>query len=84
MLGLHCCAGFSLVAVSRGHSSCSVWTSHAVASLVEPGSRAQARKLWHGGLVAPGPGTEPMCPTLAGGFFTTETPGKPEKAVPFV
>ena len=78
VLGLHCCAGFSLVAVSRGHSSCSVWTSHAVASLVvEPGSRAQAQ-------IAPGPGTEPMSPTLAGGFFTIETPGKPEKAVPFV
>ena len=55
-----------------------MWTSHAVASLVvEPGSRAQAQ-------IAPGPGTEPMSPTLAGGFFTIETPGKPEKAVPFV
>ena len=25
----------------------------------------------------PGPGTEPVCPALAGGFFTTEPPGKP-------
>ena len=25
----------------------------------------------------PHPGTEPACPTLAGGFFTTEPPGKP-------
>ena len=25
----------------------------------------------------PGPGIEPVCPTLAGGFFTTQPPGKP-------
>ena len=25
----------------------------------------------------PGPGTEPVSPELAGGFFTTEPPGKP-------
>ena len=25
----------------------------------------------------PGPGLEPMCPALAGGFLTTEPPGKP-------
>ena len=25
----------------------------------------------------PGPGTEPVSPALAGGFFTTEPPGKP-------
>ena len=25
----------------------------------------------------PGPGIEPMSPALAGGFFTTEPPGKP-------
>ena len=25
----------------------------------------------------PGPGIEPMFPALAGGFFTTEPPGKP-------
>ena len=25
----------------------------------------------------PGPGVEPVSPALAGGFFTTEPPGKP-------
>ena len=28
VLGLCCCDGFSLVVVSRGYSSCGVWTSH--------------------------------------------------------
>ena len=31
----------------------------------------------------PDPGTEPMSPALAGGFFTTEPPGKPGTAVFF-
>ena len=26
----------------------------------------------------PGPGIEPVSPALAGGFFTTEPPGKPQ------
>ena len=25
----------------------------------------------------PGPGLEPMCPAMAGGFLTTAPPGKP-------
>ena len=29
----------------------------------------------------PGPGNEPVSPALAGGFFTTEPPGKPWKCV---
>ena len=45
-------------------------------------SRAQAQKLWHTGLVIPWhvgssrSGLEPMSPAFAGGFFTTEPPGK--------
>ena len=27
----------------------------------------------------PDPGIEPVCPALAGGFFTTEPPGKPQQ-----
>ena len=46
-----------------------------------PGSRAQAQLLSCTGLAAlwnlPGPGIERMSPALAGGFFTTESPGKP-------
>ena len=30
----------------------------------------------------PDPGAEPMSPTLAGGFFTTEPPGKPGTLMP--
>ena len=30
----------------------------------------------------PAPGIEPKSPALAGGFFTTETPGKPEDFSP--
>ena len=29
----------------------------------------------------PDPGSEPVTPALAGGFFTTEPPGKPEACV---
>ena len=36
--------------------------------------------LLRGGL--PNPGIEPMLPALAGGFFTTEPPGKPPQMVP--
>ena len=31
----------------------------------------------------PGPGLEPMCPALAGGFLTTVPPGKPYKFISF-
>ena len=27
----------------------------------------------------PGPGLEPVCPALAGGFLTTAPPGKPQE-----
>ena len=29
----------------------------------------------------PGPGIEPASPALAGGFFTTEPPGKPHRRI---
>ena len=45
------------------------------------GSRAQAQLLWCTGLAALwhllGPGVEPASSALAGGFLTTELPGKP-------
>ena len=34
-------------------------------------------KLVRGKWDLPGPGIEPVSPALAGGFFTTETPGSP-------
>ena len=62
-----------------GFSGCGVRAQ----SLRFPGSRAQAYScgawtwllccMWN----LPGPGIEPMLPALAGGFFTTEPPGKP-------
>ena len=30
----------------------------------------------------PGPGIKPMSPALAGGFFSTEPPGKPQPCTP--
>ena len=43
----------------------------------------QAQEYWSGlSFPSPGelldPGIEPVSPALAGGFFTTETPGKPK------
>ena len=49
------------------------------------GSRAQAQycgawpSLLRGMWNHPGSGIEPMSPALAGGLFTTEPPGKPNK-----
>ena len=82
------CSGFSMLWIlllwsmdSRhmGFSSC-----HAQAQQLQiPGPRAQTQQLQHTGLVAPQqvrslrPGIKPMSPTLAGGFFHAELPGKP-------
>ena len=57
------CAGSFLAEGSEGFSSCS-----------SPGSGAWAQL--HVGS-SPEPGIELMSPALAGGFFTTEPPGKP-------
>ena len=73
----------------RGDSHCSV--AESCPSLGDamgcspPGSSvrgiSQARTLEWAALPPPGgrpdPGSEPRSPALAGGFFTTETPGKP-------
>ena len=61
----------SLVA-EHGPCSCSLWALKHVLSCC--GSQAW---LPHGIWDPPGPGIEPMYPTLAGGFFITEPPGKP-------
>ena len=86
---LHCstrashCGGFSCcgartpgartsVVVARGLSSCgSQALEHRLSSC---GALASLlRGMWD----LPGPGLEPMCPALAGGFLTTAPPGKP-------
>ena len=82
--GSHCCAAFSLVAASRGYSSCraqasscggfSCWGAQALRT------RASAAvacawlllSMWN----LPGPGIEPMYPALAGAFLTTGPPVK--------
>ena len=82
MLGLRCCAGFSLVAGSRGDSPAAVfWLLTTVSSLVlEPELScycAQA-SLLRGMCDLPGSGIELESPALAGGFFPAEPPsGKP-------
>ena len=40
-------------------------------------------ELLHGMCDPPGPGIEPVSPALAGGFFTTEPPGKPSIFIQF-
>ena len=58
--------------VARGLRSCSSRAlEHSVRSC-----GTQALWLW-GRWDLPGPGIEPMSPSLADGFFNTETPGKP-------
>ena len=88
VLGLHCCA--------QAFSSCSEWwllfvVEHRLLIVVAPlvvehRHRAQAQELWPVGWVAwnlPGPGIDPMCPALAGGFSTTGPPGKPIRFLNF-
>ena len=87
VLGLCCCVGFSLVAVSSVALSCSMWTYCSGFTCC----RTQA--LGHAGFSSCGtwtcsllggvwdlrrPGIEPVSPVLAGGFVTTEPPGKPQ------
>ena len=64
--------GYSLAAVPRGLSSCGSWAlEHRLNSC---GTCAQ---LLHGTWDQPGSGIESVSPVLAGGFFTTESLGKP-------
>ena len=66
--------GFLVVA--HGLNSCNLQVlEHQLSSC---GARAQLlRGMWD----LPGSGIEPMSPALAGGFFTTEPPGKPLKLI---
>ena len=76
--GFSCCraqapglAGFSLCGTWL--SSCSSWAPEH--RLSRCGARAwMLRGMWD----LPGSGVEPVSPTLAGRFFTTGPPGKPE------
>ena len=86
VLGLHCCMDFSLVATSRGYSV--VWASHCSGCSCS-GYQLQEHRLnrcgtWTELLQSmwdlPESGIKPM--SLAGGFFTTESPGKP--SIPFL
>ena len=81
----------SLIAASRGYSGlCGLLT--VVAGLVlDHALVVVAPRLWTTGAIVavhglscstacgnlPAPGIEPVSPALAGGFFTTETSGKP-------
>ena len=100
VLGLCCCAGFCLVSVSRGSSLVVVLgLLIAVASpdaehihllrtsvVAAPGlsSCGALASLLRGMRDLPRPGIQPMSPALAGGFFTTEPPGKPWKYIRFL
>ena len=69
-LGLHCCLRFSLVAGSRAL----LVAEHSLSS-------SAWALLLHSMWDPPGPGTAPMSPALAGGFFTTEPPGNPRVSI---
>ena len=80
VLGLHCCAGISLVGASRGFSLVAVLRLLIkVASLVEDmlSSCGAWAQLLHGVWNIPESGMEAVSPALAGKFFTTEPPGQP-------
>ena len=92
MLGLHCCASFSLVAASQGYSLVAVHSLFiSVASLAvdhrlqalwlqwlwTPGSRARRFTCFMACGVS-GAGIKPVSPELAGGVFTSEPPGQPQ------
>ena len=79
--------GLSLVAASGGYSAVAVhWLLIAVASRCRaqaldhrPSSCGAQAWLLHSMQDLPGRGIKPMSPALAGGFFTTQPPGKPHK-----
>ena len=70
--GARALGAWASVVVTRGLSSCgSQALEHRLSSC---GAWAQLlRGMWD----LPGPGLEPVSPALAGGFLTTEPPGKP-------
>ena len=71
VLGLHCCTWAFSSCGKRGLlSSCSAWSSHC------DGFSCGRAQLSCGMWNLPGPGIKPVSPALAGGFFTTEPPGK--------
>ena len=83
VLGLHCCAGFSLVAASRGYSHWRARAPHCgdftcgAQGLGHVGfrrrrSRAREHRLSSCG--ASGPGIKRVSPAQAGRFCTTESP----------
>ena len=88
MLGLRCCTGFSPVAVHRlliAVASLVLNTGARVQGFSGSGSWAPEHRLNSCGTWAellrgiwdpPRSGIEPVSPASAGGFFTTEPPGK--------
>ena len=60
------------VVVESGLSSCSFWALER-----RHGSRSTWSSLLGGMQDRPGPGIDPASPILTGGFFITESPGKP-------
>ena len=87
MLGLCCCMGFSLVAVSGDcYAAVVCWASHCggfsccgaqVLRCTGFSSCGTWAWLLHGMLYLPSLGIELVAPALVGGFFTTEPPRKP-------
>ena len=77
------CAGFSLrwlLLLRSTGSQCTGFSSCGSRALEHrPTSCGTRAQLLCGMWDLPGPGLEPVSPALAGGFLTTEPPGKPQK-----
>ena len=87
MLGLRFCARAFSSCSERGPLFIAVRGPLTIAASLAAEHRLQTRRLSSCGSQAqllrgmwdlPGPGLEPMSPTLAGGFATTAPPGKPD------
>ena len=78
VLGLHCCS-VSPPAAVLGLSLRRLLLSHSAGSRAHGLSSCGAQgQLLRGVWGPPESGTEPVSPASAGGFFTTEPPGKPK------
>ena len=91
VLGLRCCASFSLVSKSGGYSSlrCRGFSCCRAPALGHTGPVIAVLELWntgpvvaaHGLSCSEACGIKPVSPALAGRFLTTEPPGKPLQQV---
>ena len=81
-----CVCALVLSSFSRVQLFATLWTvaHQAPLSMGFPRQEYWSRLLFPSPEDLPSPGIEPTSPALAGGFFTTEPPGKPYEAFPAI